>query len=93
MHAGVGTALGGVCTMVGEPQNLIIAAQANWQFGEFAVRMSPVTVPVLISGILTCYLVEKFGILVMALNYQQPFIGSYVNMPPMKMRAVPTKTT
>ncbi|AVI68374.1 sodium/proton antiporter [Shewanella sp. WE21] len=62
MHAGVGTALGGVCTMVGEPQNLIIAAQANWQFGEFAVRMSPVSVPVLISGILTCYLVEKFGI-------------------------------
>ncbi len=25
MHAGVGTALGGVMTMVGEPQNLIIA--------------------------------------------------------------------
>lgn len=62
MHAGVGTALGGVCTMVGEPQNLIIAAQANWQFGEFAIRMSPVTVPVLIAGILTCYLVEKFHI-------------------------------
>lgn len=62
MHAGVGTALGGVCTMVGEPQNLIIAAQANWQFGEFAIRMSPVTVPVLIAGILTCYLVEKFRI-------------------------------
>lgn len=62
MHAGVGTALGGVCTMVGEPQNLIIAAQANWQFGEFVVRMSPVTVPVLITGILTCLLVEKFRI-------------------------------
>lgn len=62
MHAGVGTALGGVCTMVGEPQNLIIAAQANWQFGEFALRMSPVTVPVLVMGILTCYLVEKFHI-------------------------------
>lgn len=62
MHAGVGTALGGVCTMVGEPQNLIIAAQANWQFGEFVVRMSPVTVPVLIAGILTCLLVEKFRI-------------------------------
>ena len=29
MHAGVGTALGGVMTMVGEPQNLIIAEQAN----------------------------------------------------------------
>ncbi|MGL4746460.1 MAG: sodium/proton antiporter NhaB, partial [Shewanella sp.] len=62
MHAGVGTALGGVCTMVGEPQNLIIAAQANWQFGEFAIRMSPVTVPVFIAGILTCYIVEKFRI-------------------------------
>ncbi|QGS50153.1 sodium/proton antiporter NhaB [Shewanella putrefaciens] len=62
MHAGVGTALGGVCTMVGEPQNLIIAAQANWQFGEFVIRMSPVTVPVLIAGILTCLLVEKFRI-------------------------------
>ncbi|MGL6121560.1 MAG: sodium/proton antiporter NhaB [Shewanella sp.] len=62
MHAGVGTALGGVCTMVGEPQNLIIAAQANWQFGEFAIRMSPVSVPVLIAGIMTCILVEKFHI-------------------------------
>ncbi|PKG59133.1 sodium/proton antiporter [Shewanella sp. Choline-02u-19] len=62
MHAGVGTALGGVCTMVGEPQNLIIAAQANWQFAEFALRMSPVTVPVFIAGILTCYLVEKFKV-------------------------------
>ncbi|MCF1439577.1 MAG: sodium/proton antiporter NhaB, partial [Shewanella sp.] len=62
MHSGVGTALGGVCTMVGEPQNLIIAAQANWQFAEFAIRMSPVTVPVFIAGVVTCFLVEKFKI-------------------------------
>lgn len=62
MHAGVGTALGGVCTMVGEPQNLIIASQANWQFAEFAIRMSPVTVPVFFAGIFTCFLVEKFKI-------------------------------
>ncbi|USD39315.1 MULTISPECIES: sodium/proton antiporter NhaB [Ferrimonas] len=62
MHAGVGTALGGVCTMVGEPQNLIIAAQANWQFAEFVVRMMPVTLPVLIAGLLTCYFVERFKI-------------------------------
>ncbi|WP_144208473.1 sodium/proton antiporter NhaB [Shewanella donghaensis] len=59
MHAGVGTALGGVCTMVGEPQNLIIAAQAHWQFGEFFIRMSPVTIPVLVAGIATCFAVEK----------------------------------
>ncbi|MCE9678593.1 sodium/proton antiporter NhaB [Shewanella sp. AS1] len=62
MHAGIGTALGGVCTMVGEPQNLIIAAQANWQFGEFALRMGPVTVPVFFAGIATCFLVEKFKV-------------------------------
>ncbi|MDN3652925.1 sodium/proton antiporter NhaB [Thalassotalea ponticola] len=60
MHAGVGTALGGVMTMVGEPQNLIIAEQAGWQFIEFAIRMSPVTIPVFIAGLLTCYLLEKF---------------------------------
>lgn len=62
MHAGVGTALGGVMTMVGEPQNLIIADQAGWLFGEFIIRMSPVTVPVFICGILTCVLVEKFKV-------------------------------
>ena len=62
MHAGVGTALGGVMTMVGEPQNLIIADQAGWQFGEFIIRMSPVSIPVLICGLFTCVLVEKFKI-------------------------------
>ncbi len=61
MHAGVGTALGGVCTLVGEPQNLIIAAQAGWDFGEFFLRMAPITMPVLVSGLATCYLVERLG--------------------------------
>jgi len=60
MHAGVGTALGGVCTIVGEPQNLIIGQQAGWEFVEFAIRMSPVTIPVFIAGMLTCVLLEKF---------------------------------
>ena len=60
MHAGVGTALGGVMTMVGEPQNLIIAKAAGWDFTEFALRIAPVSVPVMICGLLTCLLVEKF---------------------------------
>lgn len=60
MHAGVGTALGGVCTIVGEPQNLIIGQQAGWEFVEFAIRMSPVTIPVFIAGMLTCVALEKF---------------------------------
>lgn len=60
MHAGVGSALGGVMTMVGEPQNLIIASQAEWGFVEFLLRVLPVSLPVLICGIATCWLVEKY---------------------------------
>ncbi|MDC9589486.1 sodium/proton antiporter NhaB [Xenorhabdus sp. XENO-10] len=60
MHAGVGTALGGVMTMVGEPQNLIIAKHVGWNFVTFFIRMSPVTIPVFICGLLVCLLVEHF---------------------------------
>ena len=61
MHAAIGTALGGVTTMVGEPQNLLIAEEAGWQFLEFVSRMAPVTVPVLLIGLSTCLLVEITG--------------------------------
>ncbi len=60
MHAGVGTALGGVMTMVGEPQNLIIAKAVGWNFTDFFLRVAPVSVPVLVCGLFTCWLVEKF---------------------------------
>lgn len=59
MHSGVGTALGGVCTMVGEPQNLIIANAMSWNFTEFALRVAPVSIPVLFAGLLTLIIVEK----------------------------------
>ena len=62
MHGAVGTALGGVCTIVGEPQNLLIAKVAGWEFIEFVIRMAPVTMPVFIAGLLTCFLVERFSI-------------------------------
>lgn len=64
MHAAVGTALGGVMTTVGEPQNLLIATRMDWNFIEFFLRMSPVTIPVFFVGITTCVLLEavrKFG--------------------------------
>jgi NhaB family Na+:H+ antiporter len=61
MHAAVGTALGGVCTIVGEPQNLIIGKVAGWQFAEFFVRMAPVTLPVFLVGLGTCLLLEITG--------------------------------
>ena len=63
MHAAVGTALGGVMTTVGEPQNLLIAERAGWEFIEFFKRMAPVTIPVFVVGVTTCVIVEAFGIL------------------------------
>jgi NhaB family Na+:H+ antiporter len=59
MHAAIGTALGGVMTLVGEPQNLLIATTADWDFGEFFRRMLPVSAPTLVVGLTTCLLVEK----------------------------------
>ena len=53
MHGAVGTALGGVCTLVGEPQNLLIATVAQWDFMTFFHKMSPVTMPVLAAGLAT----------------------------------------
>lgn len=59
MHGAIGTALGGVATLVGEPQNLLIARMAGWDFVEFFVRMAPVSMPVLAAGLITCVLLEK----------------------------------
>ena len=63
MHGAVGTALGGVTTLVGEPQNLLIAERAGWEFMEFFMRMAPVTMPVFVCGLITCVLLEKAKIL------------------------------
>lgn len=60
MHGAVGTALGGVCTLVGEPQNLLIGAEMGWHFTPFFLKVAPVSMPVLVVGLLTCILVEKF---------------------------------
>jgi NhaB family Na+:H+ antiporter len=61
MHAGAGTVLGGVMTPVGQPQNVLIAEQAGWTFGEFFLEVAPVALPVFAVGILTCLLVEYVG--------------------------------
>jgi len=59
MHAAVGTAIGGVMTQVGEPQNLLIAEQAGWNFGRFFLEMAPVSIPVAIAGLGTCWLLDR----------------------------------
>ncbi|MDH4048669.1 MAG: sodium/proton antiporter NhaB [Gammaproteobacteria bacterium] len=58
MHGAVGTALGGVTTLVGEPQNLLIAGVMGWDFVPFFMQMAHISMPVLAVGLLTCALLE-----------------------------------
>ena len=62
MHAAIGTALGGVSTIVGEPQNLLIGHEMGWHFADFFLRVMPVSIPVFIIGLLTTVVIEKFKI-------------------------------
>ncbi len=59
MHGVVGTALGGVCTLVGEPQNLLIGERMGWDFIEFFLKMAPITLPVFACGMITTAILEK----------------------------------
>ncbi|OCK43091.1 Na+/H+ antiporter NhaB [Tenacibaculum soleae] len=61
MHGVVGTALGGVCTLVGEPQNLLIGERVGWDFIQFFLKMAPITIPVLFAGLLTTVVLETTG--------------------------------
>ena len=61
MHGAVGTALGGVATLVGEPQNLLIGEKMGWHFVDFALAMSHVTIPAIFAGFVTCVVLEKVG--------------------------------
>ena len=62
MHGVIGTALGGVATMVGEPQNLLIASEMGWSFTDFFLKMANVTVPILFFGLLTTVYIELHSI-------------------------------
>ncbi len=70
MHGAVGTALGGVCTLVGEPQNLLVGGEMGWHFIPFFLHAMPVTMPVLVVGLLTCLAVEQFSLC--GYGYQLP---------------------
>ena len=59
MHGAVATAIGGVCTLVGEPENIVIGNQAGWDFLTFAGKVAPATMPTLFAGLLMCFLLEK----------------------------------
>ncbi|TRZ98088.1 MAG: sodium/proton antiporter [Rhodocyclaceae bacterium] len=59
MHGAIGTAIGGVCTLVGEPENIIVGTEMGWDFMHFLRHVSPATLPTLLAGFLTCLVVEK----------------------------------
>lgn len=59
MHAAVGTTLGGVYTLVGQPQNLLVGDIMGWNFGEFVRRMTPVALPVIAAGLCLVVVLEK----------------------------------
>ncbi|PCJ26855.1 MAG: sodium/proton antiporter [SAR86 cluster bacterium] len=61
MHGAIGTAIGGVCTLVGEPENIVIGGAAGWDFVTFIQMVGPATIPTLFAGIFTCYALEKLG--------------------------------
>ncbi len=61
MHGVVGTALGGVCTLVGEPQNLLIGERLGWDFIQFFLQMANITIPVLICGMIMTVILELTG--------------------------------
>ncbi|MGH8373178.1 MAG: sodium/proton antiporter NhaB [Gammaproteobacteria bacterium] len=59
MHAVVGTAMGGVATLVGEPQNLLIGEAAGWNFMEFMYAMAPISIAVFCVGLVLVVVLEK----------------------------------
>ncbi|MBP9722666.1 MAG: sodium/proton antiporter NhaB [Gammaproteobacteria bacterium] len=60
MHSAIGTTLGGACTIIGEPQNLLIAQYTKWNFLDYMYTMAPITFPLFITGLILCYFLEKY---------------------------------
>ncbi len=62
MHGAVGTALGGVMTLVGEPQNLLIGTIMHWDFITFFLKVAHISIPVFVVGLITCVSLEYLKI-------------------------------
>lgn len=59
MHGAIGTAIGGVTTLVGEPENIVIGTAAGWDFVTFFLMTYEATIPTLLVGWGTCLIIEK----------------------------------
>src|SRR5690554_5025430 len=92
MHGAIGTALGGVATMVGEPQNLLIAKVVGWDFIGFFLHMAPVSIPVLIAGLFTCWALESCAGSATAVACPSRYARCCRNTPITKEPAAPSPT-
>jgi len=70
IHGAVGTTIGGTMTIVGEPQNLMIGTKMGWSFGDFFIHNAIISVPVAISGFISCFSLEFFKL--PGFKYQMP---------------------
>ncbi|MDR0379235.1 MAG: sodium/proton antiporter [Candidatus Accumulibacter sp.] len=60
MHGAVGTVMGGAMTLVGEPQNMMIGTMMGWSFMGFAEHCLKISLPVMLTGLVLCPLLEIF---------------------------------
>jgi NhaB family Na+:H+ antiporter len=51
--------IGGVSTLVGEPENIVIGSHTGWDFVTFFLINAPATMPTLVSGLIMCLLLER----------------------------------
>ena len=72
MHGAIGTALGGIATLIGEPQNIIIGHYAGWNFQDFYVKMAHFSIPLQILGLSLCWTLERFRMRIFGFGYQLP---------------------
>ena len=59
MYGLIGTACGGVATLVGEPQNILIGEKVGWDFATFLIKIAPSTIICGISAIILTIVLEN----------------------------------
>ncbi len=63
-------------TMIGEPQNLIMADQAAWSFAEFLIRMVLISIALFLMGLLTTfYMVLPYTIVLTVVALAAVYFG------------------
>ncbi|MDX2225373.1 MAG: hypothetical protein SFV21_21640 [Rhodospirillaceae bacterium] len=60
MHSAVGAICGGVTTLVGQPENVIVGVAVGWDFATFFDRVAVLSLPAVAAGAVTCLFVERF---------------------------------